>query len=97
LFFLIQGETNEPWNLIVFADNLSTAITRTVFWYHNTIYFRSIVDILILVANCPDHYIRLGLVTAAGTCVSQIINIASMAAFSNVLCGMIMSIPLRFE
>jgi hypothetical protein len=41
------------WNLIVFADNLSTAITRTVFWYHNTIYFRSIVDILILVSELP--------------------------------------------
>jgi hypothetical protein len=44
--------------------------------------------------NRPVRYIRLrlGLVAATNTCVSQIINIASMAAFSNMLCGMIVSI-----
>ena len=55
------------------------------------IYFRCIVDILILVSESPcSLHTVMAWTSYSDLPVSRIINIASMAAFPSVLCGMIL-------
>ena len=77
------------WNWM-FADNQSLNSNHV----HGVLVIWFISEVLLifwfLLVNHRVHYIRLrlGLVTTTGTCVINI----SMAAFPNVLCGMIVSI-----